>query len=289
MGVQETATVKFDKSDATNYSPDLYHYGHVASGVSGFEAVGDVEIEFYRQQGYLVINQAFSPDEVRDTLQGLLDLIDGKNPDFKGIQFERHARDKLSTLRIEEKQDYVRKLMGFVNYDHRLEALSEHPKLVTLLQRMIGEKRLNMFQDQALLKPPGGGREKPWHQDKAYFNLRVDSQVVGVWIALDEATPENGCMHIIPGSHLEGPMPHFNRRDWQICDTDVQTARDVVVPLKPGGCLLFDGLIHHGTPVNMTTTRRRAVQLHYTAADAIWGTPEERMAIYGSEGKDVTC
>ena len=51
----------------------------------------------------------------------------------------------------------------------------------------------------------GGGREKPWHQDKAFFEIDVTSPVVGVWIALDEATPDNGCMHVIPGSHLEGP------------------------------------------------------------------------------------
>ena len=55
----------------------------------------------------------------------------------------------------------------------------------------------------ALLKPPRG-REKPWHQDHAYFNLPLDTPIVGVWIALDEATPENGCMHVIPGSHREG-------------------------------------------------------------------------------------
>jgi ectoine hydroxylase-related dioxygenase (phytanoyl-CoA dioxygenase family) len=66
-----------------------------------------------------------------------------------------------------------------------------------------------------------GAPETPWHQDHAYFNLPEGTPVVGVWIALDDATPENGCMHFIPGGHREGPIAHFNRRDWQICDEEI--------------------------------------------------------------------
>jgi phytanoyl-CoA hydroxylase len=53
--------------------------------------------------------------------------------------------------------------------------------------------------------------------------------------------------------------------------------------------LLFDGLIHHGTPANRTNLRRRAVQFHYTGRNAIWTSQEARLAIFGPEGKDVTC
>ena len=108
-----------------------------------------------------------------------------------------------------------------------------------------------------------------------------------MWIALDEATAENGCMHIIPGSHEEGPVVHFDRRDWQICDTDVQVDQDVMAPLEPGGALLFDGLLHHGTPPNTSDSRRRALQFHYTAADAEW--LEERPEEFGNTDKDVEC
>ena len=97
------------------------------------------------------------------------------------------------------------------------------------------------------------------------FNLPEGTTVVGVWIALDEATPENGCLHVIPGSNIEGPMIHFKRRDWQICDTDVPIGRDTMVPLKPGGCLFWHGLTHQrkscqpigttaaGTPISLRT------------------------------------
>jgi phytanoyl-CoA hydroxylase len=288
MVATDPAKIILDDGKNDTYNPDLYHFDKVAPYVATLADITDEHIQFFREQGYLAVAQAFSKEEIDAALAGMLDLIDGKNPDFTGVQFERSAQDRLATLRPEEKQDVVRKIMWFVNYDDRLKALSAHPQLLAIVRRIVnGEPK--MFQDMGLIKPPSGGREKPWHQDKAFFNLDIDAPVVGVWIAFDDATPENGCMHVLPGTHREGPVVHFKRRDWQICDTDVQTARDVMVPLKPGGCLFFDGLIHHGTPVNRTTTRRRAVQFHYTATDAAWLDQAYRLSLFGSEGKDVTC
>jgi phytanoyl-CoA hydroxylase len=178
--------------------------------------------------------------------------------------------------------------MWFVEYDARLKAMAEHPELINLVTRLVGEAPA-LFQDMALIKPPKIGREKPWHQDHAYFDLPLTATVVGVWIALDEATTENGCMVIYPGSHRQGPVVHFNRRDWQICDTYDRFNGARAVPLKPGGALFFHSLLHHGTPANVSPHRRRAVQFHYAAASAQKTNKEERLAIFGEEGKDVTC
>jgi phytanoyl-CoA hydroxylase len=116
-----------------------------------------------------------------------------------------------------------------------------------------------------------------------------------VWVALDPVGPENGCMFVMKGAHNLGPVIHFNRRDWQICDTDVRQLRNgsdlpsVAVPLQPGGCLFFDGLLPHGTPTNTTNLRRRALQFHYAPAETQKVPSEERMALFGSEGKNVSC
>ena len=220
-------------------------------------------------------------------LDGLQHLIAGGNPDFKGIQFEGRAAGILDTLSIEQKQDAVRKLMWFTEYDARLKALSNHPKLMEAAQRLLGATPV-MFQDMALLKPPHLGREKPWHQDKAYFNIDPREQVVGVWVALDEATVDNGCMHLMP-QIPRAPIIHHQRRDWQICDTEILGKACVAAPLKPGGVLLFDGLLVHGTPHNNSDQRRRAVQFHYHGNRFGQISLEERMALFGSEGKDVQC
>jgi len=276
--------------DGLNATPEgLYRFDATADlVVPDFDSITDEHIEAYHALGYLVVEKAFPQSMVNDALDGMLALINGERPDFKGIQFEAWAKDRLDSISKEEKQDYVRKIAWFVDYDERLKAMAEYAPMIETIRRILGEAP-QLFQDMGLIKPPGGGREKPWHQDKAYFDIRLEDRVVGAWIALDEATAENGCMHVIPCSHKEGAVIHFKRRDWQICDTDVKVERDVMAPLKPGGCLLFDGLIHHGTPPNHSQKRRRALQFHYAGESVVRVDREERLAIFGSEGKDVTC
>ncbi len=275
--------------DLGEFQAGLYDYVALAEeGIKGLAAVSAADVERFHQDGYLIIHNAFSPAEVQAALSGLLDLIDGKNPDFQGVMFERKAQDILHTLSPEKKQDVVRKLMYFVEYEPRLKAMAAHPQLLDLVSRLIGETPA-LLQDMALIKPPLIGREKPWHQDHAYFNLPLATPVVGIWIALDEATPENGCMHIIPGSHRQGPVVHFKRRDWQICDTHLTPNQTVAVPLEPGGCLVFHALLHHGTPPSRSGQRRRAVQFHYKPVGVALTGDEERLKIFGSEGKNVTC
>ena len=96
-------------------------------------------------------------------------------------------------------------------------------------------------------------------------------------------------MVIAPGSHLQGPVMHFQRRDWQICDTDIDNSGALAVPLKPGGLLIFQSLLHHGTPPNRTAQRRRALQFHYRQQRAPLTSQEKRLALFGGEGLGAQC
>jgi phytanoyl-CoA hydroxylase len=285
--VPAAEAVQFDKYDAATYPDGLYEYRTVAEGIDGFDALTDEHVAFYREHGYLVIHNAFDRTEVTSAIDGLLDLIDGRNPEFRGLQMEASARRLLPTAPRERKQDLVRKLHRYVNFDTRLKAIAEHPRLLHAVGRLL-EAQPSLLADQAMLKPPLIGREKPWHQDQAFFNVPVAARVVGAWIALDEATPENGCMHILPGRHRQR-IVHFQRRDWQICDEHVATDEVLAVPPRPGGLLFFDSFLPHGTPATHSSRRRRALQLHYCAAGVERTDAKERMAVFGSDGKDVTC
>ena len=280
---------QFDDGVSAGYPPGLYDPTGVGTGVNGFAAVTDAHVAQFHAQGFLVVENAFSAQEVQDGLDGLYRLLSGEVAEFDGIHYERaSAGMAVEELSPQQKQDYVRKFMHFVDYDHRLHDLAHHPQLLTLVQRLIGDSPV-LFQDMALLKPPRMGREKPWHQDHAYFRIDLEAKVVGCWIALDEATVENGCMVIAPGSHLQGPVVHFQRRDWQICDTDVDNSGALAVPLKPGGLLIFQSLLHHGTPPNRTAQRRRALQFHYRQQRAPLTSQEERLALFGGEGLGAQC
>ena len=206
------------------HAPDLYRYDDYAHSLETLDSIGKEQIEFFHQQGYLAIRRAFGHRDIAAARQAIWDLIDGKQADFGGLQVEAKVGESYQGLSPEARRNAVRKLFEFVDCDSRLLALAENSAVLQILTRILGERPV-LFQDMALMKPPRVGREKPWHQDCAYFNLPVQATVVGIWIALDNATPENGCLHIIPRSHLEGPRPHFKKRDWQICDTDVPVHR----------------------------------------------------------------
>ena len=281
----------FDNHIWQEYPEHLFSFDNVASGIEGSASFTDDHVRYYQETGFLAINNFFTKREIDSALAGLTDLIDGKNPAARSVvvQYEASTRDRLGTSSVEERRDMVRKLHGFVDDEPRLRAIADHPQLRETVGRLLGTTEPELYQDQAMLKPRGIGREKPWHQDHAFFELPLGTPIIGCWIALDEAKPENGCMHVKPGTHKEGPVVHFVRRDWQICDEHLDLTRDVMVPLKPGGILFFNGLTHHGTPANRTPERRRALQLHYIPAGTPRTSEEERMSVFGAAGKDITC
>jgi len=124
------------------------------------------------------------------------------------------------------------------------------------------------FQEMALVKPPFIGSEKPWHQDGAYFLVMPLDATLGVWIALDDAGVENGCMHVIPGAHREGAVRHHHGVDCEIDPVLLNVDRAVAVPIPAGGAMFFHGLLPHETPPNRSLEQRRALQFHFRSAQS---------------------
>ena len=265
----------------------LYHFSQeIRTGIDSLGAVTDADIRTFHALGFMVIHNAIDRAEIDAARAGLRDLMQRRDSD--NIMFESAVGPGYADLPDDKRLDSVRKMMPII-YDSRLQAAAENAELLAVIERIMSDAPV-LSQDMALLKPPRIGREKPWHQDMAYFDYPTDTTIVGAWIALDEALPENGCMMVIPGSHRSGPTLHWTRRDWQICDTEVQVGRSVAVPLPPGGCLLFHCLLHHGTPPSRSSRRRWALQFHYRPSSV---TPlpnsDYRMSVFGAEGKEATC
>ncbi|MDR6882041.1 phytanoyl-CoA dioxygenase family protein [Bacillus sp. 3255] len=265
-------------------SAELYRYDRIAEKLQGFGEWGPEPLNRYRMDGFMAVEHVLNEDEIQSAKDALHELI---FVDAKGaqIQFTKPS----SELRTpEERELAVRKVHEFVDGDERLRRIAYHPAIMAAVEDILGDEPL-LVQDMALLKPPHGGGEKPWHQDMAYGNLAYDKQVVGVWIALDEAALDNGCMHVIPGSQADGATPHYAVRDWQLCDAHVAVEKDVAVPLLPGGLLLFHGLLKHGTPYNLSSKRRRALQYHYVGKSAAKLTPKEYKRFFTNEMTGAEC
>jgi phytanoyl-CoA hydroxylase len=248
------------------------------------------DVAFYQEQGYLAMEGLLTPDEVEAAKAALSELIARDDLKARGIQFqiEPFYREGQVDERVTDPELTIRKVWLFEETAPVLAEISRHPKLLGVLDQLIGAGH-RMIQDMALIKPPFHGSEKPWHQDTAYFDYLPLGGIVGAWIALDAATVANGCMQVIPGSHLAGPTPHFHLRDCQLPDDRVQVDKAHVVPLAPGGVLFFSGLTHHGTPPNLSGDRRRALQYHYAAANCRNMTIQEHAELFSEGGAYAGC
>ncbi|WP_229750056.1 phytanoyl-CoA dioxygenase family protein [Paenibacillus nasutitermitis] len=272
---------------AAAIAQSMYRYDHIASDrAATAQDVNDYRIKQFWEQGYLVVDQLLTETEVAAANEAITDIIQGRIVGPR-LQFMKKDNEMLTP---EDRDRAMRKLHKFIDHAPALHDVCFNSQLQDILERIFGEKA-QFLEDQAILKPPSSeaGGEKPWHQDMAYGNLSQTKMICGVWIALDEAALDNGCMHVIPRSHMDGPVPHYAIRDWQLCDTNVAVERDVAVPLKPGGALFFAGLLHHGTPPNFSSKRRRALQFHYSPASSRKMTPQEFKMMFTNEMTNAEC
>ncbi len=282
--------LQFDSLPAVEYPDNLYAVDAAVTPNAGWETFTTSALDQYRELGFVSVADAFPLDQVENAKQAFRELIDAQEiPDGIELQYESAGKGVVENLSGDEKSDYVRKLMWFTRHDQRFLQMAFSEPLIKGVTELLGAEP-ELFQDMALFKPPGIGREKPWHQDHAYFNIPLGTPVVGIWIALDETNLENGCMVFRAGGHHEGPLPHFNRRDWQICDSETLGASNkVAVPLPAGGCVVFDGLTPHGTPANKSGSRRRALQFHYIPAGTPRISTEDRIELFGEGAFGASC
>lgn len=183
----------------------------------------------------------------------------------------------------------VRKFHQVAQASAAMEVLAHsHPKIRAVVEALISANPI-LSQDMALVKPPGGVA-KPWHQDDAYFKIAPLDAVCGVWIALDDAGIENGCMRVWAGKH-RGALRHYHGADCEIMPDRVAGADEVAVPLAPGGAIFFSGLLPHHTLPNNSLMRRRALQFHYRARDSRFVSDEEYDAIFAEadDGTPASC
>lgn len=246
----------------------------------------DRDLAAYRRDGFVVLRAIMTKEHVAACLAALGRLAEEPRHGDTFVALEVGADTQADPM------DRVRKFGNFTDTDPALMHAAMNPLLHEALDELMGRGRV-MLQEMALVKPPRIGGEKPWHQDAAYFRGSDPGLMFGVWIALDPATTENGCMELIPGSHLAGPAPHIPHPDINLCTIDprfVHAERRVAVPLDPGDALVFHSLAHHYTAANRSGLRRRALQFHYHQLGLEWTSLEAHRALYHDEsGEYAGC
>jgi ectoine hydroxylase-related dioxygenase (phytanoyl-CoA dioxygenase family) len=141
-----------------------------------------------------------------------------------------------------------------------------------MISQLTGSDTVRVWHDQVQFKPPHVGGPTSWHQDHPYWPVIQPADLVSAWVALEDADVENGCMWMVPGSHLWGPHKggtigtnpdDFSPLpDLSLLPADA-TIEPVPCPVRAGQVMFHHCLTWHGSPPNRSGRGRPAIAVHY--------------------------
>jgi ectoine hydroxylase-related dioxygenase (phytanoyl-CoA dioxygenase family) len=178
-------------------------------------------------------------------------------------------------------------------------ALAKDPRIVQHLIPLLGPN-IQLHHSKISTKPstPGTGALWSWHQDFAFYP-HTNGDVLAVMLMLDDSTPDNACMYVVPGSRKLGLLNHGAGKDeeWNgSCrESELWADPDALVALTPraGGISIHHSLTLHGSGDNPSGRPRRGIVFAYRAADAYCLAdglhPDSGLQICGEQSDRVRC
>ncbi len=234
----------------------------------------DEATQFYKDKGFLIIEDAFSPTEIQALRDEATAICRGDRGKLGGMP----------ELRGNETDEEILRQVLCIHFPHKISELMfdtvKADPFVEVLTNIIGPN-VKCMQSMLFIKAAGKPGQA-WHQDEVYIPTR-DRSLTGGWIAMDDATVENGCLWVIPGSQRTGTMyfqewhgdPRFD------CAMEAQGfpwSNDDAVPVevKAGSIVFFNGyLLHRSLPNYADGGYRRSYVNHYMSAESLlpwhWG------------------
>ncbi|MCY3820497.1 MAG: phytanoyl-CoA dioxygenase family protein [Gammaproteobacteria bacterium] len=214
------------------------------------------QIAFFRDNGFLSIERITTDEEV-EWLKEIYDrLFDQRAGEDKGLYYD------LAAPRAHKGREVLPQVLGPDFTFPELRESQHYQNALKLGTQLLGTDEKVTAGGHMIFKPAEYGAETPWHQDEAYWNPDVYLNSLSVWMPLDEATVESGCMQFIPGSHKKDlrwhrhidndPLIHGLMTD------DVDPSKAVACPLSPGGATFHHSRTLHYTAPNTTEEHRRA-------------------------------
>jgi phytanoyl-CoA hydroxylase len=244
--------------------------------------LGEEARRFYQENGFLVLEDALGDDEIAALNAEAAQICRGERGDVRGI----------TPAEPGEGDDEVLRRYLCIHFPHKIsaemrEALA-HPSITEVLTGVIGPN-VKCMQSMLFIKASGKPGQA-WHQDEFFIPTR-DRSLTAVWIALDDATIENGCLWVLPGSHRRGVIYPARQQDDPRFDCTTESydfpyADEDAVPVEipAGTALIFNGyLLHRSLENSGRHGYRRALANHYMSAESLLGWsppgPDEHMAI----------
>jgi len=216
-------------------------------GVEGSERV-TAEGDFYREHGYVLVRNVFDEREAEE-MRGAIDRI------LESVASTEH--DRSHTWAGVDQSLQLKGFHDLTYHDGVFTRMVAHPRLVAVLAQLIGPN-VQLHHTKMLVKPPEQGAPFPMHQDYPYFPHERHS-VVAASVHLDDTDEENGCLHVVPGSHRLGPLEALGDAK----TVDYPLGSGVACAAAAGDVLFFNYLTIHGSRVNRSARTRRNVLFEY--------------------------
>jgi ectoine hydroxylase-related dioxygenase (phytanoyl-CoA dioxygenase family) len=223
------------------------------------------QVKSFQKDGFLVIEDFLDQEELehwRTSVKEALEERDGlKIPGKKGSLDEDDG--------INEDTDYYNKVfdqsVNLWQTSEKMKKIMFDSNIGKMVSDLSGADGVRIWHDQALVKRPWAN-PTAWHLDTPYWSF-TDRRALSIWVALDDATLENGCLFFIPGTHKKTTFknPGIGKNMDAIFDfyPQFKTFKSIPAVMKAGSCSFHNGLTIHGACANMTPGYRRAMTCAY--------------------------
>ena len=213
-------------------------------------AVTPDQISQYKEAGYTIVPGFFAAAEVRALRREVERWVATGLP--RDVSIPQRKRNL--------------QLIPLWPHSRLFRAVPFHPKVVSAVSTLLGDPVVKIL-DQMFYKPPGDGTGTNWHTDNAYFRIPEPSRGCAMWIAIDDATKENGTLKVVPGV-FERELLHERDLDSDHhIRTHVDESAALHCELEAGGVAFFCFGTPHATGPNPTQRGRAGVGVHFVNLD----------------------
>lgn len=232
----------------------------------------DEQIDFYHREGYLALDAITTADEIGWMRQIYDRLFQSRAGREEGNQFDLGGAD------ADDAEPVLPQILSPSRYAPELREGQFRTNAAAIARQLLGPACISQ-DEHAILKPARIGPETPWHQDEAYWAADRDFNALSIWIPLQPATLENGCMHFIPGSHRLDVLPHHSiGHDPRVHGLEaegVDSSTAVACPIPAGGATIHHNRTLHYAGPNRSDSPRRAYILAFGTPPVKRATPRD--------------
>ena len=223
------------------------------------------QIERYQKDGFLVIDNFLTSSELAEWRSAVEEAIEERDGlKIPGTNIKTGYDDGINKD-TEYYGNVFDQLINLWQTNSRVRKLMMNPELGRVASLLSGAIGIRIWHDQALIKRPWAN-PTALHLDVPYWSFSV-RDAISIWVALDDATHNNGCLYFLPGTHQKTDYRDIgitkNMKAIFTLYPELASVEAVAVPMKAGSASFHNGLCIHGAGPNMTPRSRRAMTCAY--------------------------